>query len=209
MAQITTFPSNAVYVGSTQVFDASGNLKAPVAATAASTITLASASTSGSTSVEPLAVATTMTGAGGVGGRARFQLNANAALGSWSNALKGITVYGAAGKTTGLGSAVCAELQLSAGTVDGSYAPMELELVMGTGAATGTVTSLIHAAVSGAGIGEFDDNGVFFNLQGVTIGAGHIVQASAVASVASTHALRIQIGDTPYYIPIHTSASFA
>ncbi len=209
MAQITTFPSNAVYVGSTQVFDASGNLKAPLAATAASTITLASASTSGSTSVEPLAVATTMTGAGGVGGRARFQLNANAALGSWSNALKGITVYGAAGKTTGLGSAVCAELQLSAGTVDGSYAPMELELVMGTGAATGTVTSLIHASVSGAGIGAFDDNGVFFNLQGVTIGAGHIVQEAAVSGVDSTHALKVKIGSTLYYIPLHTSASFA
>ncbi len=208
MAQYTAFPPNAVKVGNTQVFDANGNLTAPVTTTTASSITLSSASTSGSTSVESLVVATTMTGAGGVGGRARFQLNVNAALGGWSNALKGQTVYGASGRTTGLGSAVCAEMTLSAGTSAGTYAPVEIELNMGTGASTGTLTSLIHASVQGDGIGAFDDNGVFFNLQGVTIGAGHVVQASAVSDINSTHALKVKVGDTLYYIPMHTAADF-
>ena len=209
MAQVTKFPANAAYIGSTQVFDASGNMVAPVTATGASTITFASASTSGSTSVEPFVVATTMTGAAGVGGRARFQLNANAALGGWANSLKGYTKFGAAGSVTGLGSAVVAEMDLSAGTTAGTYAPVEIELNLDTGAKTGTATSLIYASVNGAAAGEFDDNGYALYLAGLTAGSGHVFQASAVSGVNSTHALRINIGGTAYFIPLHTSASFA
>ena len=66
-------------------------------------ITTTSDSTDGSTSVEPVSVSTTMTGAGGVGGRAKFLPTINAALGSWSNALKGGVVYGSAGRRTGPG----------------------------------------------------------------------------------------------------------
>lgn len=172
------------------------------------TISKSSASTNGATSIENLVAVTTMTGAGGVGGRSRFQLDTNVALGGWSNALKGMVVYGATGKTAGLGSAICAEMTLSAGTVDGNYAPLELELNLGTGAKTGTKSALIYASVNGDGKGEFDDNGVVLNLQGLAIGAGHAVQASAVSDINSTHALKIQIADTLYYIPLHTAANF-
>ena len=55
-------------------------------------ITTTSDSTNGSSSVEPVLVSTTMTGAGGVGGRAKFLTTINAALGAWSNALKGEVV---------------------------------------------------------------------------------------------------------------------
>ncbi len=58
-------------------------------------ITATSASTSASDSMESMLVSTTMTGAGGVGGRARFALAADAALGGWANALKAITTFGA------------------------------------------------------------------------------------------------------------------
>ena len=54
-------------------------------------LTYSSADT-GTGNVEPIVMENTMTGAGGLAGRARFQLNANAALGSYSNALKAITV---------------------------------------------------------------------------------------------------------------------
>ena len=170
---------------------------------------VSSASTSGSTSVENVVAETTLTGAGAVGGRSRFQLDTNVALGGWSNALKGIAIYGATGKTAGLGSAICAEMTLSAGTVDGTYAPLELELNLGTGAKTGTKTSLIYGSVNGAAAGDFDDYGVILNLQGLTIGAGHALQAAAVTDIDSTHALKIQIGATLYYIPLHTSPTFA
>jgi len=173
------------------------------------TITATSASTNGSTSVEPMVFSSTMTGAGGVGGRARFQLDTNVALGGWSNALKAITVYGASGRTTGLGSAACAEMTLSAGTTAGTYAPLEIELNLEAGAKTGTQTALIYASVNGADKGTFDDFGYIFSLNGLTANAGHVFQAAAVADIDSTHALRINIGGTDYFIPLHTSATFA
>jgi hypothetical protein len=108
------------------------------------TITVSSASTSGSVSVEPLLMTTTMTGAGGVGGRAKFAMTTNVALGGWSNALKADVTYGASGRTTGLGSAFVAELTLSAGTSSGTYAPLEVELNLPASASTGTATSFVH-----------------------------------------------------------------
>ena len=166
-------------------------------------------STNGSTSIEPFAVESVLTGVGGVGGRVRFQLDTNVALGGWANALKAHTKFGAAGAVTGLGSAICAEMDLSAGTVAGTYAPLEIELNLGAGALTGAATALIYASVNGAAAGTFDDNGYALYLAGLTAGAGHVFQASAVAGVASTHALRINVGGNAYFLPLHTSASFA
>lgn len=170
--------------------------------------TVSSASTSGSSSVEPFVLATTMTGIGGVGGRARFQLNTNVALGGWANALKGITVFGATGRVTGLGSAVLAEMTLSAGTTSGTYAPLEIELNLGAGAKTGTQTSLIHASVQGDAASEFDTNGFAISIMGVTPNSGKVFQASAKAAICSTHALRVNIAGTAYFLPLHTSAAF-
>ena len=171
--------------------------------------TYSSSSTDGGTSVEPIKVETTMAGVGGVGGRAKFGLTTNVALGAWANALKAETTFGAAGAVTGLGSALCSEMTLSAGTAAGSYAPVEIELNLGTDASTGTATSLIYASVNGDGKGAFDDNGFALYLNGLTAGAGHVFQGAAVAGVASTHALRINIGGTAYFIPLHTSSAFA
>jgi hypothetical protein len=172
------------------------------------TVTRSSSSTSGSSSVQPFRVLTTMTGAGGVGGRGYFKLDTNVALGGWSNALKGEVVYGASGRTAGLGSAILAEMQLSAGTTSGSYAPLEIELGLGTGAKTGTRSSFMSLNVYGAAAGEFDDAGFLFDLNGVTIGSTHLVQASAVSDINSTHAIKIQINGTTYYLPAHTAANF-
>jgi hypothetical protein len=171
-------------------------------------VTATSASTDGGTSVEPMVFSSTMTGAGGVGGRARFQLDTNVALGGWANALKGQTVFGASGAVTGLGSAVVSELTLSAGTSSGTYAPSEIELNLGSGASTGTQTSLIYASVNGDGAGAFDDAGGIISINGVTIDSGHVIQASAVSDIDSTHAMKIFINGTAYYIPLNTSAAF-
>jgi hypothetical protein len=145
-----------------------------------------------------------MTGAGGVGGRTLFQLNADAALGSFTNALKAITVYGASGSTSGLGSAFVAEMTLSAGTSSGTYAPLEIELNAPTGASTGTRTSFIYASTQGAGVATVDDNAVFFNLQGVTAGAGHLLVAGTTLGTAYG-GLRVRVGNANYWVPLYAA----
>lgn len=190
---------------SATVTDSTGafGFSAPVNITSGDTnVTTSSASTDGGTSVEPFLVSTTMTGVGGVGGRGRFYLTTNVALGSWSNALKGEVTYGAAGKTTGLGSAVLAEMTLSAGTVDGTYAPVEVELNLGTGASTGTATSLLYMSVNGADKATFDTSGLVFNLAGLTAGDGKCLQTgNTFGTPAAT--LKVKVGSTTYYLPLY------
>lgn len=164
------------------------------------------ASTSGSTSAEPFYMKSTMTGAGGVGGRARFHMYANVALGGWSNALKAYAEYGASGKTAGLGSALCAEMTLSAGTVDGTYAPLEAELVLGAGASTGTATAFLYLAVSGDGAGTLDDNGFLFILDGVTAGSGDLYDTSATTATGDA-TLKVRIGGATKYLLVADDAS--
>ena len=170
-----------------------------------------SASTSGSTSVESMVVSTTLTGAGGVGGRARFALTASAAAGGWVNALKAITTFGASGAVTGMGSALCAEMVLSAGTTAGTYAPLESEMYMAETAKSGASSSFLYANVDGhaTGITEFLHNGFLFELgAGCTIDTTHIVAASAKSAINATHGIRVKVAGTTLYIPAHTSLAF-
>ena len=165
-------------------------------------LTYSSASTSGSSSVEPIVMENTMTGAGGVGGRARFQLNADAALGGWSNALKAISVYGASGSTSGLGSAFVAEMTMSAGTTSGTYAPLEIELNAPTGTDTGTLTSFIHISTQGADVATIDSNVRLFNLTGVSAGSGNVFQTGGTAAnVAGS--LKVRVAGTDYYVVLY------
>ena len=172
------------------------------------TITTTHTATSGT--YQPLVVSTTMSGAGADGGRAKFDMTTNVALGSFSNALKAEVTYGASGRTTGLGSAFVAEMTLSAGTSSGTYAPIEIELNMGSAGSTGTSTSLIYASVNGTAATTFDDNGFIMTLAGLTAGAGDAI-ATPGATFAATatgtalgganlRALKIKVGSTTYYV---------
>ena len=164
-----------------------------------------SSSDTGTANVEPIVMENTMTGAGGLAGRARFQLNADAALGSYSNAMKAITVYGTSGKTTGLGSAFVAEMTLSAGTDAGTYAPLEIELNAPTGADTGTLTSFIHISTQGDDVATIDDNVRLFNLAGVTAGTGHVFQTGNTAPATVGGTLKCRVAGTDYYVILYTS----
>ena len=172
--------------------------------------TYSSSSTDGGTSVEPFNLDTTMTGIGGVGGRGKFTLTTNVALGSWSNALKAQTTYGASGRTTGLGSAFVAEMTLSAGTSSGTYAPLELELNLGSGALTGTASSLIYASVNGADSATFDTSGYLLNIAGVATAAEDKLWAAHTLSNVNevTHGLRIKTPDGDFYVLAATAANF-
>jgi hypothetical protein len=169
----------------------------------------------GSSTYEVSVTDVTMTGAGGVGGRTRFQLNADAALGSFSNALKAQVVYGTAGKTTGLGSAFVAEMTMSAGTDAGNYAPVEIELNVPDGASLGTKTTLMYASVNGADASTFDTSGVAINVQGLTPGSAGDTDAFTVPGVSFdvtediSHGLKVRIGAAEYYLPLIPVADFS
>lgn len=166
------------------------------------TITTTNTATSGT--YQPLVVSTTMSGAGADGGRSKFDMSTNVALGSFSNALKAEVTYGATGRTTGLGSAFVAEMTLSAGTSSGTYAPLELELNMPAGAVTGTLTSFIHASMQGAAVATMDTNGRFINLVGVTAGAGKMWKTGTTLGTAAG-ALRCRIAGTDYWLPFYAA----
>lgn len=159
-----------------------------------------SSSTSGSVSAQPFYVKNVMTGAAGVGGRSTFHMTTNVALGGWSNALKGLVEYGATGRTAGLGSAVLGELALSAGTSSGTYAALEAELVLASGALTGTQTSFLYMAASGADVATMDTSGDLFKIDGLSVASGKLFQVNT--ATAASHALRIDIGGTKYYMLI-------
>ena len=168
------------------------------------TIYTTCASTNASTSHEPVLINTTMTGAGQVGGRVRVHMDTNVALGGWSNALKASVTYGASGKTTGLGSAFCAETTLSAGTTSGGYCALEGELVLGTGASTGTATSFIYLNATGAGVAAFDTSGFLFEIgSGITAGSGKFFDSTAnTTSAQIDHSMKCKVDGSIVYIPL-------
>lgn len=170
--------------------------------TGGNTITTTNTATSGT--YQPLVVSTTMSGAGADGGRAKFDMTTNVALGSFSNALKAEVTYGATGRTTGLGSAFVAEMTLSAGTSSGTYAPLELELNLPSGASTGTLTSFIHASMQGAAVATMDTNGRFINIVGVTAGAGKMWKTGSTLGTAAG-GLRCRIAGTDYWLPFYAA----
>lgn len=180
------------------------------------TITTTNAATSGT--YQPLVVSTVMSGAGADGGRAKFDMTTDVALGSFSNALKAEVTYGASGSTAGLGSAFVAEMTLSAGTSAGTYAPVEIELNMGSAGSTGTATSLVYASVNGAAATTFDSNGFIMNLAGLTAGAakafgspGATFAATATGTAlggANFRGLKVKVGSATYYLAAIPSATF-
>ena len=185
-----------------------------VITTAPNTITTTNTATSGT--YQPLVVSTTMSGAGADGGRAKFDMTTNVALGSFSNALKAEVTYGASGRTTGLGSAFVAEMTLSAGTSSGTYAPIEIELNAATGASTGTGTSMIYASANGTGADSvINANATLINLQGVTAGSagdtdmvtapgGNFVANDLLTGIG----IKVKVGSSFYYIPLVAAADY-
>jgi len=192
------------------VLDTNGAYVGPTTAATKFTWNVTSTSTDGGTSVEPFVHNTTMTGIGGVGGRARFELDTNVALGSWANALKAQLQLGASGKVAGLGSAFVAELVMGAGAADGSYAPLELELGMPTGALTGTETAFINMTAYGDDAGTLDDNGFLFSISGITKGAAHILADTTTGSTARpVQVLRVKTPDGTRYLPLYSTIAIA
>lgn len=164
-------------------------------------------STNGSNSVESMYLETTMTGAAGVGGRARFFMTTNVALGGWSNALKGEVVYGSSGKTTGMGSAILAELQLSAGTTSGTYAPLESEIVVGASGSLGTSTSFLYMNFDTTGEAAANAGCFLFELGANITAASSEMYDTSASGATGDATLKIKIGGVTKYLLVADDAS--
>ena len=166
----------------------------------------ATSSNTTSTNAEPFYVKSVMTGAGGYGGRARFHAYTNVALGTNFMALKAYTEFGSSGSVSGLAAGFCAEILLPNASVGGSYYALELEYVAGGTSTNPASRGWIYMNNTGDGDGDFDDNGVLFDINGLTVGSTHLYDTSASTATGDA-TLKIKVNGTVKYLLIADDAS--
>jgi hypothetical protein len=171
----------------------------------ASTVDVADAST-GSVNAAALTTSLTLTGTGGVGWASKSDLEANVALGAYANGLYGYLAFGASGRVTGLASGTVGEVVLSAGCTQGTYAAIEAEIGMPSGAVTGTNTSFLYLSSYGADKATFDTSGTLFNLAGVTKGSGKLLQDTTPGStIRPVQVIKVVTPDGIRYLPLYVT----
>jgi hypothetical protein len=180
-----------------------------VTSTAVSNIAVTNATT-GSSDAAASTTTLTLTGAGAVGWASKSQLAANVALGAYANGLYGYLAFGASGRVTGLASGTVGEIVMSAGCTQGTYAAIEAEVGMPTGAVTGTNTSFLYLSSYGADKATFDTSGTLFNLAGVTKGSGKLLQdTTAGSTIRPVQVLKVITPDGIRYLPLYSTAAIA
>jgi hypothetical protein len=180
-----------------------------VTSTAVSNIAVTNATT-GSSDAAASTTTLTLTGVGGVGWASKSDLEANVALGAYANGLYGYLAFGASGRVTGLASGVVGEVVLSTGCTQGTYAAIEAEIGMPSGAVTGTNTSFFYLSSYGADKTTFDTSGTLFNLAGVTKGSGKFLQdTTSGATARPTSAIKVLTPDGIRYLPLYSTAAIA
>jgi hypothetical protein len=119
-------------------------------------------------------------------------------VGNYVNALSGKINFGGTGYATGLAGVVCAELNTpTLATASGTYTCFEAEINAIN--ATNTVpVSFMTMNAWGAGVAGFNTYGNIFDINGLTEGAGNILDA--IADHAATHTLRIRLDGVLYYL---------
>lgn len=132
-----------------------------------------------STNAEPFYLKSIVTGAGGYGGRSRFHTYSNVASGTNVMALKAHTEFGSSGSVTGLATALCAELVMPNAAVGGSYFSLEIEYVAGGTSTQATNRGWVYMNNTGDAAGDFDTNGVFMRVDGLTAGAANLLSANS------------------------------
>ena len=171
----------------------------------------ATCSSATSTNAQPFLVKSIMTGAGGYGGRSLFHAYTNAALTTNFMGLKSYAEFGDSGSVTGLAAGFCAEIKTpNADLGGGNFYPLELEYVAGgtsTASASGAGrVGWMYMNNTGDADGDFDDNGVLFDAEGLTAGSGHLYDTSASAATGDA-TLKIKINGTIKYLLVADDAS--
>jgi hypothetical protein len=180
-----------------------------ITSTAVSNIAVTNATT-GSSNAAASTTTLTLTGVGGVGWASKSDLEANVALGAYANGLYGYLEFGASGRVTGLASGVVGEVVLSAGCTQGTYAAIEAEIGMPSGAVTGTNTSFFYLSSYGADKATFDTSGTLFNLAGVTKGSGKFLQDTTSGStIRPVQVIKVVTPDGIRYLPLYSTAAIA
>jgi len=176
-----------------------------VTSTAVSNVAVTNATT-GSSNAAASTTTLTLTGVGGVGWASKSDLEANVALGAYANGLYGYLEFGASGRVTGLASGVVGEVVLSAGCTQGTYAAIEAEIGMPSGAVTGTNTSFFYLSSYGADKATFDTSGTLFNLAGVTKGSGNFLQDTTSGStIRPVQVIKVVTPDGIRYLPLYVT----
>lgn len=144
-----------------------------------------------------------LTGAGGGGEAARIFTTVNNVAGATAHGAHISLSFGTTGSITGQGIANRNTLHVPAAMTNGTYAATQSEIYSDSATAdlAGVTEQSFHRFVNdgnATGKGKVDATGNLFSLQGFTVGSGKLFQANTAA--AATHALRITIGSTPYYI---------
>lgn len=126
--------------------------------------------------------------------------------GDWCNAILGKIDYSTAGFATGIAGAICAEIDLAPVAIGaGSYCCFEAEINVPT-SSTGFGTSVPLAFMTGnawgAGVAAWRSGGYVFNFTGLgSAASSNILQAN---TDQPTHAIRVLIDGTPYYMLMTT-----
>ncbi len=121
---------------------------------------------------------TEWTVAGQTGRPFESQMLNNVLLGNYANALKGYMDCDESGGSTGLLSGVNGEIRLPNGNGRGAYFGLESEVVFQTSSTItpdGSAAGFLYLGASGAGIADFQDDGVFMSVVGLTNEAGHLL----------------------------------
>lgn len=191
-----------------------GTSSAPMAYTAgtpAFTMYATSSNTS-STNSEPFYVKSTMTGTSGYGGRARFHSYTNVVLQTNFMALKAYAEFGSSGGIKGLAAALCAEIVTpNADLAGGNFYPLELEYVAGgtstaSASGAGRVGWMYMNATGDDAGGDFDLNGVLFDIEGLTAASGSLYDTTANAATGD-ETLKIKINGTIKYLLVAGDAN--
>lgn len=171
----------------------------------------ATSSNTTSTNAEPFYLKSVMTGAGGYGGRSTFHSYTNVALTTNFMALKAYAEFGSSGAISGLAAGFCAEMKTpNASLGGGNFYPLELEYVAG-GTSTASATNAgrvgwMYMNNTGDADGDFDDNGVLFDIEGLTAGNTHLWSTGATASTGD-NTIKIKVNGTIKYLLVADDAS--
>jgi hypothetical protein len=175
----------------------------------ASTVTSVSTDT-GTVDATAFLATETLTGVGGVGFSIKAVENVNVVAGAYLTALYGYLAFGASGRVTGLAAGVTAEIVMSATTTAGTYAALDLEIGMPTGAKTAAATNFMYLTSYGADKATFDVDGNLFTLAGVTKGTGSLLaDTTSGPTIRPVQTLRVRTPDGIRYLPLYSTVAIA
>lgn len=159
----------------------------------------ASSATATATLINTMKITQAMSGASDVNMAevAQFIFESNIQVGNWANAVAAKMDFKTNGYMTGMAGVVCAELDLPlTATASGTYTCFQGEI--NYPGVQDVPVSAMAINVWGAGAAAFDDYGLLFDINGVTEGAGHFLDA--IADHAATHTIKLRIGGVTYYL---------